>query len=92
MIVYPTLIPPLSSSPKQWKACYELLCNAISDERGKPRVISCLMATLRLTPPSRVQRSKQNKANTIPPLLPVNPWRYEQYKEREENLTEFTLA
>ena len=22
----------------------------------------------------------------------VNPWRCEQYKEREENLTEFTLA
>ena len=25
-------------------------------------------------------------------LLPINPWRCEQYKEREENLTEFTLA
>ena len=64
----------------------------MSDERGKPRVISCLAATLRLTPPSRVQRSKQDKANALltPPL--ITPWRCEQYTEREENLTEFTAA
>ena len=40
---------------------YELLLGVISDERGLPRVMSCPMATLRLTPQSRVQRYKQNE-------------------------------
>ncbi len=52
---------------------YELLCNAISDERGLPRVISCA-------------------ARNVAAYAAINPWRCEQYKEREENLTEFTLA
>ena len=49
-------------------------------------------ATLRLTPPTRVQRSKQDKANDLPHPCYDNPWSCEQYAKREENLTEFTLA
>ena len=50
-----------------------MLCNAISDERGLPRVISCAL-------------------RNVATYAAITPWRCEQYKEREENLTEFTLA
>ena len=41
---------------------YELLLGVISDERGLPRVISCLAATLRLTPPSTLGDASSNFA------------------------------
>ena len=41
---------------------YELLLGVISDERGLPRVISCLAATLRLTPPSTLENASSNFA------------------------------
>ena len=42
---------------------YELLLGVISDERGLPRVISCLAATLRLTPPSTLENASSNFAS-----------------------------
>ncbi len=65
----------------------------ISDERGKPRVMSCATRNVAVYAANTgsEKQEKQGEHRT-PPLLPVNPWRCEQYKEREENLTEFTLA
>ena len=64
----------------------------ISDERGKPRVMSC--ATRNVAVYAAITGSeKQAKQGEHPTtLLPVTPWRCEQYTKREENLTEFTLA
>ena len=31
-----------AQNDRRWSLSYELLCNAMSDERGKPRVMSCL--------------------------------------------------
>ena len=59
---------------------YELPCNAISDERGSPRVMSCLAATLRLRflhAGYALGRNDRNKKL-------INPWRCEQYTERAE--------
>ena len=44
---------------------YELLLGVISDERGLPRVISCLAATLRLTPPSTLGDASSTRSASI---------------------------
>ena len=71
----------------------ELPCgNAMSDERGKPRVISCAARNVAAYAAITGSEKQARQGEHHTPLLPVNPWRYEQYTEREENLTEFTLA
>ena len=65
----------------------------ISDERGLPRVISCaarnVAAYAAIT--GSEKQAKQGERHTNTPL-PINPWRCEQYRKCEKNLTEFTLA
>ena len=58
---------------------YELLRNAMSDERGKPRVISCALRNAAAYAAVNPWRCEQ-----YTPVRPTRVQRYEQNEERAE--------